>query len=310
MTILIIATFAFYANGSSISKAIFGEDNRRDIFESPEKIQRFSTALATWVSPYFMEDKPSGFDLIFPTLKEEYQMCADENFVSQPTTMISCTAFLVADDLMLTAGHCMVNIGTAQNELTPMCSDFNWVFDYQVDFEGQDILTNRPKQTKVKCVNVIKAVHEEINGQRIDYALFRIDTKMPKRYQFKPSSMGVSKGSAVEILGYPSGLPLKHSAGAFVLKANTKLPYFEANIDSVGGNSGSPVFGSTGNLYGILVRGNDDFTTDPILGCDRWNQCSADGKNCDDGFQDEDYDSGMHIQKITPEIAALIKKHR
>ena len=298
------------ALSSNQPKAIFGEDNRRDIFQTNTNIKRFSQALASWVSPYFMEEQANTFDLVFPSLQEEYQMCSDENFVSQPTSMISCTAFLVADDLMLTAGHCMVNIGRAENTVTPMCSDFNWVFDYQINKPDQEILLARPLNSKVKCINVIKAVHEEVNGERVDFALIRINQKMPKRYQFSPSSKALVKGSPVEILGYPSGLPLKHSAGAFILKANPSKNYFEANIDSVGGNSGSPVFGSAGELYGILVRGNDDFITDQSMDCDRWNKCTADGKNCDDGLQDSDYASGMHIQKITNEIKELIEKNR
>jgi V8-like Glu-specific endopeptidase len=310
LTTLIIALVALNSTAHSLSKAIFGADNRRDIYQSSSRIKKFSSALATWVPPYFVEETNGKLDLIFPSLKEEYQMCSDEKFVSQPTTMISCTAFLVADDLMLTAGHCMVNVGIAENTQTAMCKDFNWVFDYQINKRGEEILKQKPLSTKVKCVNVIKAIHTELGDNRVDFALFRIDQKMPKRFQFQPSTREVRAGRAVDILGYPSGLPLKYSSAATVLKDHPSKNYFEANIDSVGGNSGSPVFGKSGELFGILVRGNDDFITDKRLNCDRWNKCSNNGKRCDDGIQDEDYDSGMHVQKITSEIKSLINNNR
>ena len=44
------------------------------------------------------------------------------------------------------------------------------------------------------------------------------------------------------------------------MRSNTAIGYFSANLDTYGGNSGSPVFNATdGTVEGILVRGNQDF---------------------------------------------------
>jgi hypothetical protein len=140
MTMLIILLVGHSAHSNPFPKAIFGPDNRRDIYQSSSRIKKYSTALATWGSPYFIQEEGPLFDLDFPSLEEHYQMCSGEKFISQPTTMISCTAFLVADDLMVTAGHCMVNRGEVTNTKTPMCTDFNWVFDYQINKKGDELL--------------------------------------------------------------------------------------------------------------------------------------------------------------------------
>src|SRR5262249_37357901 len=64
---------------------------------------------------------------------------------------------------------------------------------------------------------------------------------------------------AVHVIGHPSGLPAKFAGGAAV-RNNQPNAFFVANLDTYGGNSGSPVFNSdTHVVEGILVRGDADF---------------------------------------------------
>jgi hypothetical protein len=61
------------------------------------------------------------------------------------------------------------------------------------------------------------------------------------------------------------------------VRDNTPVPFFAANLDTYGGNSGSPVFNATsGTVEGILVRGENDFVSNgscyvslvcPTTGC-------------------------------------------
>ena len=61
------------------------------------------------------------------------------------------------------------------------------------------------------------------------------------------------------MIGHPSGLPTKFAGGAAV-RNNQQNAFFVANLDTYGGNSGSPVFNSnTHAVEGILVRGETDF---------------------------------------------------
>ena len=63
----------------------------------------------------------------------------------------------------------------------------------------------------------------------------------------------------MHVIGHPVGLPAKVAGGAIV-RDNTPNPFFVANLDTYGGNSGSPVFNSrTHRVEGILVRGERDF---------------------------------------------------
>lgn len=62
------------------------------------------------------------------------------------------------------------------------------------------------------------------------------------------------------------GLPLK-IAGFATVRDFSKVGYFVADLDTFGGNSGSPVFSvKTKKIEGILVRGDEDFIDGPA-GC-------------------------------------------
>jgi hypothetical protein len=69
----------------------------------------------------------------------------------------------------------------------------------------------------------------------------------------------IGNGTAVHIIGHPSGIPAKYAPGATV-RDNTPTTFFRANLDAFGGNSGSPVFDSaTHEVEGLLVRGATDY---------------------------------------------------
>lgn len=78
------------------------------------------------------------------------------------------------------------------------------------------------------------------------------------------------------VIGHPCGLPQKYAPGAKV-RDNTPVPFFVANLDTYGGNSGSSVFNAgNGTVEGILVRGANDFISNgqcyvslvcPTTGC-------------------------------------------
>jgi V8-like Glu-specific endopeptidase len=74
------------------------------------------------------------------------------------------------------------------------------------------------------------------------------------------------------VIGHPTGLPTKVSAGANVRSVNDV--YFVANLDTFGGNSGSAVFNAeTGEIEGILVRGERDYRYNSARGCYVPNTC-------------------------------------
>ena len=71
-------------------------------------------------------------------------------------------------------------------------------------------------------------------------------------------------------------MPTKIADGANV--RNLQGKFFQANLDTYGGNSGSAVFNvETGEVEGILVRGETDYVFNSALGCQVSNLCAADG---------------------------------
>src|SRR5690606_11935720 len=91
------------------------------------------------------------------------------------------------------------------------------------------------------------------------------------------------------MLGHPLGLPMKASDNATMtpLDGNriglfsssydllrrifTKQTYYNTNLDSFAGNSGSPVFNANTHVVeGILIGGGDDFEWDQVNQCRRY----------------------------------------
>ena len=89
------------------TKVIYGVDDRLDIFEvtNPTQLELSSSVCAvvydTLLNPVGEDFKLSAF----PYTSSSLPPCIDEPFRDQSTGAF-CTAFLVADDLVVTAGHC------------------------------------------------------------------------------------------------------------------------------------------------------------------------------------------------------------
>ena len=68
-----------------------------------------------------------GFKMSSTTLKEYTNLCEGERFGDEPS-IATCTGFLIGEDLLATAGHCMTGPAT--------CASSAWVFDYRTDAIG------------------------------------------------------------------------------------------------------------------------------------------------------------------------------
>jgi hypothetical protein len=105
-----------------------------------------------------------------------------------------------------------------------------------------------------------------------DWALLRLGREVVGRNPLPLRQTGrVEDNQPLVVIGYPQGIPRKYDWGGTV-QENTQYTFFQANLDTYGGNSGSAVLNlDTMTVEGILVRGFEDFIFDENSGCMRSN---------------------------------------
>jgi hypothetical protein len=251
-------------------KLIYGEDDRHDVVDYHDALFRdHAQSVAGMVRASSLGPDPQNPDRIrFPLLPARYalRLCPEERF-SEQYTLPYCTGFLVADDLLLTAGHCV--------ETERRCASFKWAFGFK---KGVQSLA---KKDVYGCKEIVGQELESTFAKIKDYTLIRLDRKVLDRTPLEYRTKGKARiGDPLIVIGHPSGLPLKISNGAKVSRMNwrelsiffstlfRKRYYFLANLDTYAGNSGSPVFNrETGLVEGLLIEGGDDFIMDEERGC-------------------------------------------
>ena len=254
----------------SNEKVIYGKDNRKDLYEITESkwIENAQSVAALIPLDNLKETDgyPDYWSLKSSTLIGE-EVCHDEKFTSQLASA-ECTGFLVAHDLLITAGHCVNSLKT--------CQKTRWVFGYDLASNNKDYKLIS-KENVFECREVVSFNTGDYDDEP-DYAILRLDRPVRGRKPLQIRKKGrIKKGEKLYIAGFPLGLPLKMSGGAWV-RRNPKGPYFSTNLDSFEGNSGAPVFNGNGHFVeGILVSGEDDFIWDSKGNCFRMKRCSEKG---------------------------------
>lgn len=299
--ILILSALQFTTTLWAVGPVIYGEDDRKEIYESQEMWRTRAQGVAvlvsrsklntreegieieqktyrTWLEDILNGEKGSeekNFSKLRSDLAEEISdmgdllsFCPEEKFTNQPVPG-DCTGFLIAPDLLLTAGHCV--------EIEKFCDDHDWVFDFQLD----DVSKKAPQYLKAEQVYSCKRVvrHELNLSLGLDYGIVELDRRVKGRevltIEENPRFQSKTK---LTVIGSPSGLPLK-VAGNGRLRSTLHPFFVVSTLDTYKGNSGSPVFNSeTGSVEGILVRGEEDFSPDRERMCLKSKRCE--GSEC------------------------------
>lgn len=298
--LLILSTFPVFSNA-----AVFGVDDRVSIRPGSEgyELSR-SVAIAVLSSNY--ESVETGIIKLLPDQLDNW-FCPEVRFSKQLSLSYSCTGFLVAPDIIMTAGHCMVNTGESRNETDTYCKAYSWLFDYDESLNPERV----DAKNHYACKRVIYAVKDEKAPFR-DYALVQLDRPVKGRTPFKLNSAPVKKDETFTMIGYPFGLPAKLSRPAKILVNNPERESFLTNLDAFQGNSGSPVFNAKNEIAGILVGGTPSMNTLTNGRCEILNRCSENGANC--LLPDKDttvfpgYQGvGSEVQRVAP-VAKLLEK--
>ena len=229
-----------------VQKSIYGEDGRQEIAQAPSGARTNARAVAAVIPAANLTRTEGGWQLASrtPTFGARQNLCGREHFREQPSAA-DCTAFLTRPDIVLTAGHCVTDDGLASSR---------FVFGFEL---GR---LDRPFPLG-NVYSGIRVLGRRLEGAGEDWAVVQLDRPVGELEPlgYDPGS-DVAPSAEVYAIGCPSGLPLKYAGVAKVRDADPARPYFVADLDTFGGNSGSPVFSASANkVVGILVRGAGDF---------------------------------------------------
>ncbi len=274
-----------YAHKDSVEvgRNVYGPDDRKEASNYGYLEYTHATAVAVQKSQF------NGNYLNGNSLGDKLLLQYDADFVSSEVAFRDqpafgfCTGFLIAPDLLVTAGHCIDKNNYQKVE---------WIFDYT-----NDITKNyKPKQSiyidpnnRYRVKEVITSVLDD-NTLR-DYALVRLDRPTNRApYLFRTSNK-ITPGEKVNMIGAPSGIPLKLVEKSNVVNSDD-AQFFTTDLDAFGGNSGGPVYNIWGQIEGILVRG-------PSKGfyVDEWCNCVKTSRFTEE--EAKQFLKGVEVQKIT-----------
>ena len=278
-----------FGEPGSTSRGVFGPDDRKEA-QDAVGYQDFVRATAVMVDKRSIRDNIAYSYSLEERLSYMFETEKfDDNvqFLDQPA-LANCTGFLIAPDILVTAGHCIQTMEDAE--------PYVWVFDYTSDkqFDTNTHAIPLDPNNIYEVAEVLSAKFDDTTDD--DYAILRLKRKSDRRpYRFRTSG-SIAEGTGVNTIGSPTGLPLKFAENAEVVDASPSN-WFKSDIDSFPGNSGGPVFDDYGWIEGILVRGavtylNGDYSGDYYYDeeCDCVKTVS---------FQSADYTAGCQAHKIT-----------
>lgn len=252
-----------WSSDAATPKVIYGDDNRLEYYQEPDPILRqMSESTAIMILKSSLKAVAGGYTLNTNETLLSEGVCPDEPFATQPSPGF-CSAFLVADNVLVTAGHCI-------SEMT--LNDRAFVFGFRLNSPTQ-VVTFFSQDDVYYPYRVI----QRSTGDS-DWAVVRLDRPVAGRSPLPFRTSGnVPDNQSLCVLGYPRGIPLKISAGAAV-RSNSHPDFFVANLDTYSGNSGSAVVNlETYEVEGVLVRGETDFIKDNQQDCLRSKRCTDSG---------------------------------
>jgi V8-like Glu-specific endopeptidase len=239
---------------NSFAFTIYGKDDRQDWFEVSDtrlKDIALSTAVQLDKKSLYYSEETKSYKVPSVTYKDKFKVCRSQKYAEQISAG-HCTAFLVNEDTIVTAGHCVQNLA--------QCKSSAWVFDYKLTSLDADP-TSVDRKNIYECKSLVKSKQStSISGKKnykADFAIIKLDRKT-SRTPFQLSTRRVRSNTPLAVIGYPRGLPLKIAGNGKVL--NMAKRNFRAELDAFGGNSGSPVINlNTFEVVGLLTSGGSDF---------------------------------------------------
>jgi hypothetical protein len=254
---------------------IHGRDDRADVYAHPDhRLRELAKRSVVAIVDRDRIDDTDPRDLRFdvPTIGDKYGLCGGERFADDPA-IAHCSGTLIADDLVLTASHCIAEYS---------CDDYQFVFGLYRD--GPASLNTITSDDVFSCAGIYQYEGVAVESITLDYVIVQLDR--PATPRFKPVVMtnrldAIPLDRRVAVVGFPWGMPAKIESSGVVTDARAdRLDYFVTSSDIFTGNSGSGVFDAeTLELVGVLTsytkRGSE---TIDKYGCQAWYEvCDACG---------------------------------
>lgn len=256
-----------------IADAIYGEDNRKDIIDlerAPEHAVHVRAADCV-AAVFRAEDiryyghKPET-RLFTYNYGKDVNLCRHEPFLAQEAGAYA-TAFLVAPDLVVTAGHVWRQVVHPR-----------FVFGFRmVDRERAQV--DIPLTEVYEADRVVDLAYDRSTGA--DWAVIRLSRKVENH---EPARIRRGDpppaGTPLYTIGHPGGLPLKFSDGARA-RGWYRRDFLIANLDVLSHSSGSPVFNAIDHVVEGLVVATRDHEFGPCPDGDE--KCRALVRNSEGG---------------------------
>ncbi|OFZ29303.1 MAG: hypothetical protein A2622_07760 [Bdellovibrionales bacterium RIFCSPHIGHO2_01_FULL_40_29] len=235
-------------NTKIAANVIYGSDGRLDLYQvTDDRLKALADSTVALMRTSDLSLSGSTVTIKGKNFGTELNLCPSERYREQDTAAF-CSGTLVAPDVILTAGHCI--------ETQSSCDNTAFVFGFAVQSAGVQPQTASAGEV-YRCREIIKTVRVNTGA---DFAIIRLDRTVLNHtpLQVRPTGDAGLNDSLV-VIGHPVGLPTKIATGGRV-RTISNSDFFQANLDTYGGNSGSAVFNaSTGLIEGVLVRGEEDF---------------------------------------------------
>lgn len=272
--ILLALTFIFVTHAQAMP--VYGEDDRLPVADAPENLKSVFSAVAVQISKSFLNYNET---LAAYTLNEKLigtlgttvtgddgpgKLCPDQRF-GDYLNPGSCTGFYVGNDILVTAGHCVRSAADCERAL--------WIFDFKnkKDSNRGDPFILGKNVYACKQIIETQVVTDYSTNTKIDYAIIRLDRKVENRNPLKLRKEGdLTCSEDLFVVGHPSGLPMMYAPNGHMSCSSKDQGngWFNVNLDTFSGNSGSPVVNASTKLVeGILVRGADDYSWDYKRSC-------------------------------------------